>query len=458
MPNDTPENPFEGKGEEMVPDRGLPFDDIEETEEEETLPEEITAGEGEPTSEGETRDSLEEGQPSIEAESQPETGEEATESTDIDESEALSDSQAGESLEPDSEAFFDFPEEEQEALVGDAATNFATEATPWEMTEEEAEVLAGDAADAFTFEEQPEEAPEAVPPEGPMPPGIEDGGMSTHREDKPEEIAAFFSEAAFEAPGPSIPAGLFKPDEGPEPEASEEMLKLLVKDDDMADLWKRANQAQKDINVHITTLYIAQPLLDRIQKARELLMAGKVNYEDAERHINQVEYRVQLSLQLDAWGKSLIRNLFIYLGLCFVILIVLLMTLANRLFNNQSTHLFYLAGSMIWGGIGGVIGALLPLIRHFSEEQDFSKQHTWWYIASPLMGVALGAIIYLFVSAGALSITSGGEISSPMIIYILAGLSGYQQNIFTDLVKRMLKALELGGEEEEEGQESNKEG
>lgn len=458
MPNDTPENPFEGKGEEMVPDRGLPFDDIEETdEEEETLPEEITAGEAEPTSEGETLDSLEEGQPSPEAESQPETGEEATESTDIDESEALSDSQAGESLEPDSEAFFDFPEEEQEALVGDAATNFATEATPWEMSEEEVEVLAGDAADAFTFEEQPAEAPEAVPPEGPMPPGVEDGGMSTHQEDKPEEIAALFSEAAFEAPEPSIPAGLFKPDEGPEPDASEEMLKLLVKDEDIANLWKRANQAQKDINVHITTLYIAQPLLDRIQKARELLMAGKENYEDAERHINQVEYRVQLSLQLDAWGKSLIRNLFIYLGLCFVILIVLLMTLANRIFNNDSSHLFYLAGSMIWGGIGGVVGALLPLIRHFSEEQDFSKQHTWWYIASPLMGVALGAIIYLFVSAGALSITSGGEISSPMIIYILAGLSGYQQNIFTDLVKRMLKALELGGDEEE-GQESNKEG
>ena len=113
---------------------------------------------------------------------------------------------------------------------------------------------------------------------------------------------------------------------------------------------------------------------------------------------------------------------------------------------------------MIWGGIGGIVGALLPLIQHFSQDQDFSKKHTWWYYASPFVGLAMGAIIYLFVSAGALSITAGDEISSPMIIYILAGLSGYQHNIFTDLVKRMLKALEIGGGEEEEEEESNSEG
>ena len=460
MPNDTPENPFEGKGEEMVPDRGLPFDDIEETDDEEVLPEEMPAGEAEPASEGEALDSLEEGAPSPEAELQPEAeaSDEATEAAEADQGEALTDSQAEETLEPDPEALFDFPEEEQEALIGDAATSFATEETPWDMSEEEAELLAGDAANAFVLEEQAEETAEAAPPEDPMPPGVEDGGMSTHLEDEPEEIAKLFSESAFEAPGPSIPPGLFKPNKGPEPDASEEMLKLLVKDDDMAALWERANQAQKDVNVHITTLYIAQPLLDRIQKARELLMAGKENYEDAERHINQVEYRVQLSLQLEKWSRTLIRPLFIYLGIYFVVLVVLLMVFADKIFNNGSSDAFYLGGSMIWGGIGGVIGALLPLIQHFSEDQDFSKQHTWWYIASPFMGVALGAIIYLFVSAGALSVTTAGEISSPMIIYILAGLCGYQQNIFTDLVKRMLKALELGGEEEEEEGESGKEG
>ena len=61
----------------------------------------------------------------------------------------------------------------------------------------------------------------------------------------------------------------------------------------------------------------------------------------------------------------------------------------------------------------------------------------------------MGAIIYLFMMLGSLSITSG-EISSPVITYILAGLAGYQHKVFTNLVKRMLKVLEFDEQEEVE--------
>ncbi len=458
MPNENPQKPIEGKGEEMIPERGLPFDDIEEMADQDSPPENIameaetveasTARPESSADEAEKLDSLEGGADSPEAGFQLEETAEAPPATAAHDSEVLTDSQAEEPFEADSEAFFEFPEKEREALIGDVADRFATEATPWDFSEEEAESLAGDAANAFTLSDLPTEAVEAAPTEQPLPEGMKDGGMSTHQDDL-ERIAEFFSEAVYEAPGPEIPADLFQPSEGPKPDASQEMLKLLIKDEDMSNLWKRSNQAQKDVNEHITTLYIAQPLLDHIQKAREQLMSGKENYEDAERHINQVEYRVQLNRKLDEWGRSLIRYLFVYLGAFFLVLIVLLLAWAEVLFTPGYSHTFYLGGSMIWGGIGGIVGALLPLIKHFSEDQDFSKQHTWWYYASPFVGVAMGAIIYLFVSAGALSITAGGQISSPMIIYILAGLSGYQHNIFTDLVKRMLKALEIGGEEKQ---------
>ena len=41
------------------------------------------------------------------------------------------------------------------------------------------------------------------------------------------------------------------------------------------------------------------------------------------------------------------------------------------------------------------------------------------------------------------------EITSPLIIYLLAWLAGYQQNVFTSLVKRMLKVFQV---EEDKGE------
>ncbi len=43
------------------------------------------------------------------------------------------------------------------------------------------------------------------------------------------------------------------------------------------------------------------------------------------------------------------------------------------------------------------------------------------------------------------------EITSPLAIYLLAWLAGYQQNVFTSLVKRMLKVFAI---EEDEGETS----
>jgi hypothetical protein len=49
--------------------------------------------------------------------------------------------------------------------------------------------------------------------------------------------------------------------------------------------------------------------------------------------------------------------------------------------------------------------------------------------------------------AGLTSLTNGQSqtISSPFVIYILAWLAGYRHNIFTEIVKRILKVFELGG-------------
>lgn len=438
MLNKLSQDPLEGKGEEMIPQRGLPFDDIDETPLEEIPPEERIPD-------------------FSEAEITPRATESTPEEIPADDNHPFDDGD---------EPSFQLSAEESEALMGDTEGIFTMEATPWELTETEAEAFMGSADEAFNPE------PEATPEEDRSlhgPPGeialVEhfaepketepDMGMSTHLEDDPAEIEKLFADelAQPSSPIPAQPApGIVHAAGGVQHEAQsaeDAMIELLVTDEDMLAMWRRADQAQKDVKRLISTLYIARQQLNHIQAARNELMAGKAYYEDAERHINEVEFRVQLSIQLDKLAKTTIPRLYVYLASWFIITVALLFIFGESIFSAEGSSLYFLAGSMLWGGMGGLVGALMPLIKHFSVEQDFAPRHNWWYIASPFVGSVMGAIIYLFMMLGSLSITSG-EVSSPVIIYILSGLAGYQHKIFTNLVKRMLKVLEFDGQEEVE--------
>ncbi len=427
MPNDLPQDPLEGKGEEMIPDRGLPFDDIDDTPLEDIPPEERIP------------DFPEEDLLDMDVESALEENSSPSEETPF---------------ATDEQPPFGLSEVEAETMISSAESSFDMEATPWGLSNEEAETFVGSTEEVFTpseaFVEPEEDRSLHGPPDESLitesfdspPEEMPDAGMSTHLDEDPREVENLFSEASFQSPGPAAHA---HPDgeivHAAQP-SEQSMVEKLVTDEAVEALWRRADKAQADVNRHITTLYIARPLLDHIQAARNELMAGKEYYDDAERHINEVEYRVHLSTQLDKWAKTLIPRLYIYLAIWFILSITALFLIGESAFSPEAPTLIFLAGSMVWGGVGGIIGALLPLGKHFSEKQDFSPRHTWWYLRSPFIGAAMGAIIFLFVLAGALSI-AGGEISSPYVIYILAGLAGYQHNIFTDLVKRMLKVLQI---------------
>ncbi len=423
MSNDISQDPLKGKGEEMIPDKGLPFDDIDETPLEDIPPEERI-----PDFEEEEINFDDEQPLLMDVDEKTVTEETTTEDT----------------------SGFELSDEEAEALVGDIGDAFGTEASPWSLSEEEAEALVSDVDEVFTPSEtflddtsKSEEIPSSVDDQQPIeefdqpPDDFSDEGMGTYRADVVTDVEEKHVHQIQTPVANQQHIGSKMPvKEHPHKHADikhetqvadDKTIDILISDKAMKALWDRADQAQKDVNKYITTLYIARPLLDQIQAARNELMAGKLYYEDAERHINEVDYRVQLSRNLDTWGKQYIRWLFIYLAACFAVLIfVLFAFLGNEAFAKttdiSTSVLVYLGGSMVWGGIGGIIGALLPLIKHFSKEQDFAKRHVWWYLTSPPTGIAMGAIVFLFMSAGLLSV-SGGDLNSPIVIYILAGLA-----------------------------------
>jgi hypothetical protein len=53
---------------------------------------------------------------------------------------------------------------------------------------------------------------------------------------------------------------------------------------------------------------------------------------------------------------------------------------------------------MMWGGMGAAAGALYGLYRHFAQ-RDFDSEHKIGYLVQPVLGVVVGALIYLAVGA-----------------------------------------------------------
>lgn len=265
------------------------------------------------------------------------------------------------------------------------------------------------------------------------------------------EVSGSPSDAELASAAPEVEPG----EELPEAEkrSKRRMVKLFVQEEQMKALWERASNAKTAVDESINNAAIAHEMLDQISFARNELLAGEENYEHAERAINEVEYRVGLSRRVAGWSTSLGAKLFIYESAwALVLLLFLFLVLGPQAFSATaapltsrfSADVVFLLGSMTWGGLGGVIGAWLSLIKHISKDQDFDRQHTLWYINSPVMGIGIGAVIYLIMRAGLLSLSGPGEaINSPLIIYLLAWLAGYQQNVFTDIIKRLLQVFKI---------------
>ncbi len=290
-----------------------------------------------------------------------------------------------------------------------------------------------------------------------------------------DEVPPLDESLEAEPEGPEVPEAVDETEGAPSEEAGSglvaldlvgekpekrKQVALFVGEEQLRDLWERASRAKKEVDARINNPAVALQLLDQIRYARNELLAGKENYEQAERYINEVEYRVAFSGRVYRWSTSLGMGLFIYETVWAVILLLFLfLVLGTGAFSSSTTSspsrlssdVVFLLGSMTWGGLGGVIGAWLSLIKHISKDQDFDRQHLLWYINSPVMGIGVGAVIFVVLRAGLLSITGPAqEINSPLVIYLLAWLSGFQQNVFTDLIKRVLQVFKIEEEKEAE--------
>ncbi len=201
---------------------------------------------------------------------------------------------------------------------------------------------------------------------------------------------------------------------------------------------------------------LAEKALTFLQEARDTLLEDPRNYDIAELKVHQARAILQKVRDARQWGSTYGARLLAYELAWLVLLLVLLIferPIALAISSiwqatgpvTGMSMLFPMWATMLWGGIGGVVGALYSLHWHVSVLQDFDKHHWMYYVVHPIMGVILGGIIYLIASAGFLAmgadVTRLNEEQLRWLPALIACLAGFRQKFAYELLDRIMEVL-----------------
>lgn len=270
-----------------------------------------------------------------------------------------------------------------------------------------------------------------------------------------------FDDSVFHDPGPGRqpppPVGTLT--------ADEKLVGLLVTDARIQALWDRADSLVNHIDQRITSVDAASELLDQLMDAKSLLLEKRANFEEAERRVNEVSFRVEYICSIQHEAPNSARFVLLYesaWGLVFFVAAIYFIvmyfqgvqsgwftaeSLQDQRFLNLS-DMFVALGAVLTGGLGGVLGALYALWNYVSK-QTFDPAYRFWYYVQPIMGMPIGVFIFLFIMVG-FNVTAGSvevAVGNPFLVYLLALIAGFQQNVVYSIVRQVLRLFKIETEE-----------
>ncbi len=337
-------------------------------------------------------------------------------------------------------------------------------------------------------------ASQAITPEEParltVPPEAERSLPTTKRfgaiilETEPAASAAAYIEGedgSMQAAGASV--RVLPPGPGTEVEPSPLPVVIDRTPDQKAIVIERLDQVldqgwQKALHQQIDELYRqvatefssppdkAERALTMLRESRQLLIDSPEEYVTAEFRTAQV--RVMLDRMRESRKQSTYYGprilgyqagwlLVLLLGLIFAGPLTTLIAGSDRVTGPALLNVYPIINTMIWGGIGGIVGALYTLWWHISREQDFDRNYLMWYMVQPLMGLVLGGIIFLIMAGGFLIINVNltdetASTGARLLPYLAAVLAGFRQNFIYEQFDRLI-ALFTPAEKRESGNE-----
>ena len=235
------------------------------------------------------------------------------------------------------------------------------------------------------------------------------------------------------------------------------MTDILITEDDIRKLWDRTKVAQEAIIKNISKSSLAEELFGKIEQARENLMLGKDQYEESDNLLCQVEYQIGISNRILNDSRKVAPFLFFYELVIMILIGVGMLYFFGAILDTHTflgkVNVSQFISTLLWGSLGGIVGALYALWKHVASKQDFDARYSLWYITNPILGLALGAFTFLVIQAGFFSLTAGSAnnemIQSAYMIYLFAWIVGFKQNVVYEIVRRILDVFAIKKDEEE---------
>lgn len=105
----------------------------------------------------------------------------------------------------------------------------------------------------------------------------------------------------------------------------------------------------------------------------------------------------------------------------------------------QDLLIFFRA--LLWGGLGGVLSGLIGLHTHARLKRPVERPWTGWYLFNPLLGMLLGAFVFLLLRATFLAFAA--DSTSMTLLTWLASLLAALLGFFQDLPARGVEGLAM---------------
>ena len=247
------------------------------------------------------------------------------------------------------------------------------------------------------------------------------------------------------------------------PERTEDQKTIIIQRmDAMFDQgWQKAlHQQIDDLYKQVATEFSSPPekaerALSLLREARQVLLETPEEYVAAEYRTMQVRamldrvresrkqsgyYGPRILVYETGWLVFFLAGLILAAPLARWLTLIAQTGIANEA---ALLNIYPILNTMIWGGIGGVVGALYSLWWHISEQQDFDRHYLTWYLVQPLLGLVLGGIVFLLMAGGFLLLQvnlqdPNAATAARLLPYLTAVLAGFRQNFVYEQFNRLM--------------------
>ncbi len=257
------------------------------------------------------------------------------------------------------------------------------------------------------------------------------------------------------------------------PDRTDDQKTIIIKrlDQSLDKGWQRAlHQQIDDLYKQVATEFSSPPenaekALGMLREARQTLLETPEEYVTAEFRTIQVRAMLARTRESRKQSTHLGPRLLGYevawmaallLGIMFAGPLVSWIGRMGSVTGASADNLFPFVNTLLWGGIGGVVGALYHLWWHISARQDFDRQYLMWYLVQPIMGLVLGGIVFLLMAGGFLVLQvnltdPNASTAARLVPYLAAVLGGFRQNFVYEQFDRVIALFTSGSQEKKEG-------